>query len=350
MAKTSTRPRYFEFPYQREVFDARLERLAEVRGQRGDLTILVDLLGLRPLGEPAISLEEGRPWESLRAEIVPLRLRFTRARWVACTGVYENLKALSADHRARRLFDVFHVRLPGQRPAYWFFTDFASEQNMLAVRAAGCVLEERPGQPQQVEVRRRWARRPPTRTGLIPKPAALHRRFGGDPVAIRLGRRVYRHRLFIGGLAQQSAARPLVDHVLNLCGDPNPWQATHGIHPADRCVRKGEMHASMHPEELVAEAAWVVERLRDGRRVLVHCAGGINRSSTICCATLMLLEGLSADQALERLQERHPEADPDPYHWFVLRWLGTRAAAGLEPASSAHPTSVDAPRPLAVIR
>jgi hypothetical protein len=35
----------------------------------------------------------------------------------------------------------------------------------------------------------------------------------------------------------------------------------------------------------------------------------------------MLLEGLSAEQALARVRERHPEAHPDPYHWFALRHL-----------------------------
>jgi hypothetical protein len=35
----------------------------------------------------------------------------------------------------------------------------------------------------------------------------------------------------------------------------------------------------------------------------------------------MLLEGLSADEALARVREHHPLAWPDPYHWFALRWL-----------------------------
>jgi hypothetical protein len=35
----------------------------------------------------------------------------------------------------------------------------------------------------------------------------------------------------------------------------------------------------------------------------------------------------------------HPEADPDPYHWFALRWLGRRATPDREvPAPRLDPT------------
>jgi hypothetical protein len=47
----------------------------------------------------------------------------------------------------------------------------------------------------------------------------------------------------------------------------------------------------------------------------------MNRSSTVCCATLMMLEGLSAEKALERVREHHPWARPDSHHWLALRWL-----------------------------
>jgi protein-tyrosine phosphatase len=47
----------------------------------------------------------------------------------------------------------------------------------------------------------------------------------------------------------------------------------------------------------------------------------MNRSATVCCAALILLEGLPAEAALARVRERHPGAWPDPYHWFLLRWL-----------------------------
>jgi hypothetical protein len=179
----------------------------------------------------------------------------------------------------------------------------------------------------------------------------LHRRYGGDPIRIRLGGRWLSHRLFIGGLHHQREERPAADHVLNLCGVQNPWCALHGSHPADRYAYRGEMGAGMEPADLLAEAGWVADRLRDGRRVLVHCYAGVNRSSTVCCAALMLLEGLSPDDALARIREHHPIAWPDPYYWFVLRWLAAHpeaaapvsdAAAGEAPAASALALRQDA--------
>ncbi len=77
----------------------------------------------------------------------------------------------------------------------------------------------------------------------------------------------------------------------------------------------------MSVADLTAEAQWVVEHLRVGRRALVHCSAGMNRAATICCAALILLEGLSAEAALKRVREHHPWARPDPYHWLALRWL-----------------------------
>jgi protein-tyrosine phosphatase len=56
---------------------------------------------------------------------------------------------------------------------------------------------------------------------------------------------------------------------------------------------------------------------------LVHCSAGFNRSVTVCCAVLILLEGLSADAALARVREHHPWARPDSQHWLALRWLAS---------------------------
>src|SRR5262249_38412582 len=155
---------------------------------------------------------------------------------------------------------------------------------------------------------------------------ALHARFAGDPIAIRLGRRTYRTRLFIGGFRQQGRERPDGHHVVNLSRLDNAWAFAPRRHLADRYAPNGEMALRMSAADLLEEAEWVAGALRAGRRVLVHCAAGINRSSTVCCAALMLLEGLSAERALERVRERHPVADPDPYHWFALQRL--RGIAG----------------------
>jgi hypothetical protein len=195
-------------------------------------------------------------------------------------------------------------------------------------------------------VRRRWAWRPPNPAVAVATRPALHPRYGGDPIAIHLGQRLYRSRLFIGGLRHQSEDRPRVDHVLNLCERENPWCVMSGQHPDDRFTTKGEMVVGMRGDELLAEAAWVVERLRASRRVLVHCWGGVNRSASVCCAVLMLLEGLAPEDALARVRAQHAEASPDPYHWFVLRQL----AAALSPTTPRDAKGLPPLRDAAAIR
>jgi hypothetical protein len=334
MAKPAIHARYYPFPFSQDVFDGRIERLSEAPGPRGSSDILLDFVGLRVRGAPEWLVAEGRPWEVVRGLEVPLRLRFTRAQWLARSGIFADLGGLPADHPARHLFDVLHIRPRRSDPRYWIFADALGASDTLSLKAAACVLEERPGESRAVMVRRPWSWRPSSPPGLVPAPARLHRLYGGDPVAIRLGRRLYRRRLFIGGLRHQGTERPLVDHVLNLCELPNPWVLEHGTHSADRHACKGELAAGMTAEELLTEGAAIAERLRAGHRVLVHCAAGVNRSSTVCCAALIVLEGLSAEEALARVRQRHPDAAPDPYHWLLLRWLSHSGAAGagLEPA------------------
>jgi len=119
----------------------------------------------------------------------------------------------------------------------------------------------------------------------------------------------------------QGEQRPDVHAVLNVGEEPSRWAATGADHPVDRWENKGEGSQGMNVAEIVREARWVIGQLREARRVLVHCAAGMNRSATICCATLILLEGLAAEDALVRVREHHPWARPDPHHWLELRWL-----------------------------
>lgn len=77
----------------------------------------------------------------------------------------------------------------------------------------------------------------------------------------------------------------------------------------------------MNVAEIRKEAEWVIEHLKQNQKVLVHCVAGMNRSATLCCAVLILLEGLGAEAALARVREYHPWARPDSHHWLALRWL-----------------------------
>ncbi|MGO8949539.1 MAG: dual specificity protein phosphatase family protein [Ktedonobacterales bacterium] len=319
MPKSSSRVRIMPFPYGTELFDSRLKRIQEEPGAAGtDIVFTLD--SFRPQSAPELCERDSRPHERLRGVYVPLRLRFTNASWVRRTGIYQDLDALPEDHSGRHLFGVQRSRRPDMGDVYWFATG-AGEPGDLSLLATGSLLEPESGASRPVEIVRRWSPVPPLEPGNIPHRPALYRRYGGDPVAFRLGGRTYARRLFIGGLFYQQEERPLVHHVLNLCGLQNPWHIQSGESPHDRRVHRGEMDEGMDAMDIFEEAAWVTERLRAGRRVLVHCYAGINRSSTVCCATLMFLEGIGPEAALARIRQRHPQAWPDPYHWFTLRWM-----------------------------
>ena len=321
MPTSPHRERIFGYPHHEALFDARLEAIAEEPAGRG-VDVVLDIQRLILRNAPAIRLVDGRPYELAVGEYVPARLRFVEAAWLRRTGEYERLDSLPPDASARQILRVIHSRQRRFGEFYWVMTG-ATTVSELILRAHGCELQERPGLARRVEVIRRCTLAPISPTGLMPHRPALHARYAGDPIRIRLGNRIYRHRLFVGGLHHQREQRPDVDFVLNVTGDASTWTRNSMRHPSDRHAAKGEMEIGMDAADLLAEASWVAERLRAGKRVLVHCYAGVNRSCTICCATLMLLEGLSADEALARVRELHPIASPDPYYWLLLRWLSS---------------------------
>lgn len=125
----------------------------------------------------------------------------------------------------------------------------------------------------------------------------------------------------------QGNQRPNVQAILNVGEEASRWTASTPPFPEDRWDNKCEGSEGMDVGEIANEARWVIERLQANKRVLVHCAAGMNRSATICCAVLMILEGVSANTALERVREHHPWARPDAHHWLALKWLARTSAA-----------------------
>ena len=160
-------------------------------------------------------------------------------------------------------------------------------------------------------------------------PQHIHKRYGGNPITLQLGDKLYHRRLFVGGIDHQPETRPDVDVVLNLGEKPSRWAPSANT-LQDRWAVKGEGSQGMGLDEIVEEVQWVIEQLRAGQRVLVHCVAGFNRSVTLCCATLILLEKLSAEAALQRVQVQHRWAQPDAHHWLALRWLAHQFASRVD--------------------
>jgi Dual specificity phosphatase, catalytic domain len=157
------------------------------------------------------------------------------------------------------------------------------------------------------------------------------RRYGGYPVAVRIGTRVYARRLFVGGRERTmrpprlAHARPAVDVIVNLCDLPDHAAVAA---PNDSWWPRGEGPLGYRPDVLLRDAQAVAELLRRGETVLIHCVWGVNRAPTLATAVVMVLEGCSAREALRRVRRHRWMAFPDPWHWRSLRQLQTKLAAG----------------------
>jgi hypothetical protein len=307
--------RLLEFPHTRSLVNARLDDLREeTHGSRREL--IFDYHELRLLAPPELIAIDDRPHERLRGEYVPRRLRFRGLRWAKSVGAFTHLADISLDADVRLLEGLLCWRTADDGE-YCLLMDHGGPSNDFAFSARECVPEERTGPVEPIEIVRDWSSPPLLPARLVPKPQRLQQRYGGDPITIHLNGRAFSRRLFVGGMEHQADQRPDVDAVLNLSEDDNRWPLT----AADRRAEKGEGSLGMDLVEIKAEAQWVINRLQAGQRVLVHCSAGFNRSVTICCAVLLQLEHLPAQDALHRVREHHPWARPDSHHWLRLHWL-----------------------------
>jgi len=320
MLRAAVHARIPVFPYAASLQGAWLENLREeANGKRHDL--LLEYQEFSPILPPKILMREGTVYERIRGRYIPRRLRFPDIEALQIDGVYKDLSQAGPDHPAREVHDLLHWIPKGARRIFYVLFNSSKDHDELRFYARGVVEEKRPGRTSSVSLERDWSCAPPTRPGIVPSPTRLYERFGGDPISIHLDSKPYHRRLFIGGVDVQPRERPAVASVLNVGEYPSLWTIDNDLPACDRWANKGEGHRGMSLDEICHEAEWVIGCLKKGQRVLVHCAAGMNRSSTICCAVLILLEGLSAEQALERVREHHPWARPDSQHWLKLRWL-----------------------------
>ena len=321
MAVGPERFRILAFRYADSLSAARLRGVAQ--DKRGDrLDLVLDYDELRQTAPGRLSISQGRIYEHIQGEYLPRRVRFMGVSGLECSGLYAHLDDVPLDHGARSLRGTLSWSLSGQ-PARWTVFNGSPEPAELVFSARRCRQEARSGPAETVDLMRDWAPAPHLRPANITLHKSVHDQYGGDPVTVQLDGPAHSRRLFVGGLDYQGDQRPAVDAVLNVGDEASRWTTGAQEHTGDRWTRKGEGQSGMDVAEIEAEASWVIQRLRAGQRVLVHCSAGFNRSVTICCATLMLLEKLSAEAALERVREHHPWAKPDTHHWLALRWLAS---------------------------
>jgi protein-tyrosine phosphatase len=61
-------------------------------------------------------------------------------------------------------------------------------------------------------------------------------------------------------------------------------------------------------EQLLKILRWIEERVKEDKKVLIHCMGGLGRSGTIATAWLMYSQGLPLRRALMKVRSLRPGA------------------------------------------
>jgi dual specificity protein phosphatase-like protein len=314
MSPQPAQTRIVEDPFAALMQGARLDSYQE-SGQE----VHMEVQGLKVTASELIE-REGKIIEKATCVYVPLKLNFKKVTPLKRADFFTSLANYPIDDPSRIIFYMHSWRQPGMEDVFYIFKlrePIGASMNFLA--NAVDFEQQDGGEPFTIE--RDWSPAPPMPDGFVPLPIHLHDQFGGDPVTIKINGSTLEQKLFVGGLEQQPNERPQVDAVLNIGESPSNWIKGTEIHPNDRVVEKGEGIKGMTAEEIRTEANWVIDHLKKDESVLVHCVAGMNRSITVCCAVLMLMEGLTAEEALIRVREQHPWAKPDSYHWLALRWL-----------------------------
>ena len=236
---------------------------------------------------------EGVIYERIEAVYRPVQVHFASVSDLKSSDFFSSLDRLSHADSIRTIEDMLSWRQPERQDLFVLLGMRAPDLDSLMFFARRASHERSSTESIPITLERDWCPPPPMPGRLVPQPKRLHRRFGGDPITFHLESQPYHQQLFVGGIEIQHAERPQVDVVFNVSETSSKWVKDNQTYPPDRWDNKGEGTAGMSLDVIREEAKWVIEHLRKKQRVLVHCVAGMNRSSTICCAALILLEGLT---------------------------------------------------------
>jgi len=93
-----------------------------------------------------------------------------------------------------------------------------------------------------------------------------------------------------------------IDIIINLCSDPLDF-------PPEYSGRFEEFHEPVldghppDPEQLERIISLVRDAAGVGKRVVVHCRGGVGRTATVLIPLIMDMDGLSLEEAVKRLRK-----------------------------------------------
>ena len=85
-------------------------------------------------------------------------------------------------------------------------------------------------------------------------------------------------------------------------------------------------YGNLLPEHIERAATTALAWLDAGERVYVHCRAGMQRSAAVAAAIVTLHEDVEPLEALRRVRERNPQANPLAHQRMdLLRWWDERA-------------------------
>ena len=116
----------------------------------------------------------------------------------------------------------------------------------------------------------------------------------------------------------EALAHEGVELVLNMCEDSEYWDGQRSEVAATYEETGVEENRDLllvdlgeHPLELFDAAVDVIAAANaQGRNVAVHCRGGRERSATIAAAAMVAGDGISVDEAIDRVRSVAPQAWP----------------------------------------
>eukprot|EP00928_Gymnodinium_smaydae_P074336 TRINITY_DN57396_c0_g1_i1.p1 TRINITY_DN57396_c0_g1~~TRINITY_DN57396_c0_g1_i1.p1 ORF type:complete len:222 (+),score=49.18 TRINITY_DN57396_c0_g1_i1:65-667(+) len=88
-------------------------------------------------------------------------------------------------------------------------------------------------------------------------------------------------------------------------GEKAPKLTTHAVLFEDKQGKEEKDEVEVAREAILKGAEIVASAIADGKRTLVHCSWGQNRSCAICCAYAILYRRMSAADAIRYVQERN---------------------------------------------
>ena len=111
--------------------------------------------------------------------------------------------------------------------------------------------------------------------------------------------------LYVGSAVDQPP--PGTKAVVNLCGRKDSYTVEASLWEP---ILEGGDEPNL--DFLKRMVDFIDKQRRAGRTTYVHCSAGMNRSVTVVTAYLMFKHGWSRDKALAFVQEKRPQAQPNP--------------------------------------